>query len=175
MRYFLLLLIASFAFAGDPPAEKPLPPDVQKIVDAQVKAEGAAKAVYNETVAKATFAAAKQLDAVVKEKTKKGDLEGALAAKAILDKWNGDATALLGEIKPVVTVLAAKTLNWKGKYAVQLKPDGTAVNQWGEPWTWKMVSDNVVVTVVNAGGSKDYTFKPDTKGGYEAEIFGTIK
>lgn len=96
MRHFLLLLLVSCACAGEA-ASKPLPPDVQKIVDTREKAVAAAKAAYDEAVGKATAAASKQMDGAIKDHTKKGDLDGALAAKAVLEQWNaGDGAALLG-------------------------------------------------------------------------------
>jgi hypothetical protein len=96
MRYVLLFLIISFAWAADPPEVK-LPPEVQKIVDAREAEVAKAKAVYDAAVSKATAAAAKKLEAAVTRITRSGDLKGALAAQAVLDKWNGEAGDLLGE------------------------------------------------------------------------------
>jgi len=84
---YVLLLITACAFAEDPP----LPPDAQKVIDKQTIALEAAKKAYDAAVAKANADAAKGLEPVVVKLTKAGDLNGALAVKAAMEKIASDA------------------------------------------------------------------------------------
>lgn len=97
MRTIILLLLVTVAFAVDSPTEKPLPADLQKELDARDAEIARAQSAFDAAVAKANATAAKKMDALMKTKTKAGDLEGAMAAKALLDKWSAESPNLLGE------------------------------------------------------------------------------
>lgn len=105
MRYFTLLLLAFCVYAGEVASDQPkLPPDVQKVVDARDKAIADAKVQFDSACLKATGSAAKQMESIVKSKTQKGDLDGAIAAKGIVEKWAIDQPDLVAEkpdAKPV--------------------------------------------------------------------------
>lgn len=111
MRFILILLfLACPVFAAEGGDEKTkLPPDVQKVVDAHDAEVAKAKAAYDAAVAKANENGAKAMDAVVKARMAKQDLAGAVAAKAIVEKWKAEQPKgddLLGEGR--VTIVSAK-------------------------------------------------------------------
>lgn len=105
MRFLLLILITGFCFAEDP--VKPLPKDVQTIVDAREKALSEARIAFDKAVFKANDDAVKKMETVVKTNTQKGDLDGALASKKFVEEWNKEketvaVTGALGGAGPIV-------------------------------------------------------------------------
>lgn len=125
MRYVFLFLIFSLAWAADPVPK--LPADVQRVVDARDAEVAKAKAVYDAAVAKATAVAVKQMEVVIKARMAKQDLDGAVAAKGMVEKWKSEEPKgddLLGD-KPKNDDLVGQ---WQvagiGRY--QIKEDNTA-------------------------------------------------
>lgn len=110
MRYLLicsLLLHISVLFSEDtptanppsasnPPASNPpqvkLTPEVQKIVAERDAAIDKAESALKSSAIKATNDAIAKLDKLMKETTKKGDLEGALAIKSVMDGYKDYVT-----------------------------------------------------------------------------------
>ena len=80
MRFIIMsLLTLGFCFAEEP--VKPLPKDVQTIVDAREADLQAARVAFDKAVVEANKKAIGKMEAVVKTSTQKGDLNGALASK----------------------------------------------------------------------------------------------
>lgn len=93
MKIFLtFMLITGFCFAEDP-ASKPLPKDVQTIVDSREKALTEARIAYDKAVFKANDDAVKKMEIQVKTSTQKGDLDGALASRKFVEDWNKEKEA----------------------------------------------------------------------------------
>ena len=87
MKIFLtFFLITGFCFAED--AQKPLPKDVQTIVDTREKALTDARVAFDKAVIKANEDAVQKMESVVKTNTQKGDLDGALASRKFIEDWN---------------------------------------------------------------------------------------
>ena len=97
MRYIFLILISCFAFAGEGGDAPKLPADVQAVVDKHDLEVAKAKAAYDLAVSKANDAGAKAMEAVIKAKATKGDIDGAMVAKNIVREWQKDEGDLLGE------------------------------------------------------------------------------
>lgn len=85
MRYLILLLISATLFAVDPPA-KPLPAGVDPIVKEYQDAVAKAKAAYELACAKAQEKALDKLEAKNKEIIKKGDVDGAISVKGVIER-----------------------------------------------------------------------------------------
>lgn len=86
MKTFLTILLAmNFCFAEDP---KPLPKDVQTIVDSREADLQAARIAFDKAVFEANKKAIAKMETVVKTSTQKGDLDGALASKKFVEEWN---------------------------------------------------------------------------------------
>jgi hypothetical protein len=85
MRYFILCLLSLTLFGADPPA-KPLPAGVDPIVKEYQDAVAKARAAYEATCAKALDKALDKLDSKNKEIIKRGDVDGAIAVKAVIEK-----------------------------------------------------------------------------------------
>ncbi len=86
MRCIAILVTCLTLCAGEAP---PLPPSTQKLVDDAAAVAGKAKQVYDQAVAKEQ---AKLAAALIKEQereTKKGNLDGALAIKALITEVQG--------------------------------------------------------------------------------------
>lgn len=81
MQTIVLLLLVTVAFTADASTEKPLAADIQKELDARDAEIARAQSAFDAAVAKANATASKKMDALMKAKTKAGDLEGAMAAK----------------------------------------------------------------------------------------------
>ena len=170
MRLFILFLLFSVSFAGeaggggDPKVQTT--PEVQKILDARQKEIDTAALVYAQASIKANDKASKALEAVVKAKTQKGDLEGALAAKNILDQWKKESQEasnqiLLGQDSSFpVGKWSFKAVGWNfsdDESCFTLSKDGT----WTSPWanfggTWKVV-DQTIQFVSDKGNNQKFS------------------
>ena len=84
-KTFVLLAISTFTFAGDPP----LTPDASKALADYQKAEENAKVEFEKRVGVARDKAVTALQAAMTKATRAGDLTGALAIKAEVDKLAG--------------------------------------------------------------------------------------
>jgi hypothetical protein len=94
MKTFLtFILITGFCFAEEP-APKPLPKDVQTIVDSREADLQAARIAFDKAVFEANKKAIVKMEAVVKTSTQKGDLDGALASKKFVEDWNKEKEAV---------------------------------------------------------------------------------
>lgn len=94
MRFIILsLLTLGFCFAEEP-APKPLPKDVQTIVDSREVDLQAARIAFDKAVFEANKKAIGKMEAVVKTSTQKGDLDGALASKKFVEDWNKEKEAV---------------------------------------------------------------------------------
>jgi hypothetical protein len=120
MNIFLtIILFTGFCFAEEP-APKPLPKDVQTIVDAREKALQDARIAFDKAVFKANDDAVKKMEIQVKTSTQKGDLDGALASKKFVEDWNKEkesaaVNSALGGQGPKENELAQKIV---GKWVV---------------------------------------------------------
>jgi hypothetical protein len=93
MKTFLtFILITGFCFAEEP--VKPLPKDVQTIVDSREADLQAARIAFDKAVFEANKKAIVKMEAVVKSSTQKGDLDGALASKKFVEDWNKEKEAV---------------------------------------------------------------------------------
>lgn len=164
MRYVFLLLLISFAFAEDE-TKVPVTPEVQKILDARQKEIDAAAVVYAQATIKSNEKASKALEAVVKAKTQKGDLEGALAAKNILDQWkkeNQEASnqILLGQEEPTDPAVFIVGKWVAGDIPLTINKDKTWSTQWANlGGTWRVVKGQVELTA-NKGNNQVILIEP---------------
>jgi hypothetical protein len=164
MRYVFLFLILSMAWAADPPEVK-LPPDVQKIVDAREAEVAKAKAVYDAAVAKATAAASKNMEVVIKAKMAKQDLEGAVVAKAVVTKWKSeepDPGDLLGDLNPKLIIGTYKVTSggWAGITTISIDAKFNATTSAGYAGT-ATITNGVLLITWTTGTSNSGSFSLD--------------
>ena len=144
MRTFILSMFALALFAADPPSDKPLPQSVTPIIKDYTDSIQKAKATYDAACVKAAEKATAALDTKSKELGKKGDLDGAIAVKTVIDKIKNStlkedaekklAEDLLGDAKAKPEFFVG---SWDivGISPLKINEDGTAV--WGSvPGTW---------------------------------------
>ncbi len=163
MRYLLLLLIASLAFAGDAPPN-PLKPTMDSYESAVTKAFSD----YMKAVEKVNDKTLKDLDSKLKSAMRKGDLEYANAIKAqmtqissgkvsteiekkLREEMSKDAAELLGpstNVDPLVGKWLVEPNNgW------EFKSDGTGTRLAGlnnYPAQWKKVDNTYTVTCMGS-------------------------
>lgn len=87
MRHIILLVLIISVWSAEPPVGKPLPSEVQKVLDSRESAAAKAKDAYDVAIAKVNTEAIKAMEKAVSNRTKAGDLEGAMAGKKIMDGW----------------------------------------------------------------------------------------
>lgn len=161
MKIFLtFILITGFCFAEEP--VKPLPKDVQTIVDAREKALQEARIAFDKAVFKANDDAVKKMETVVKTNTQKGDLDGALASKKFVEEWNKekDSVAVTGALggagpgekknfDPVGNWQASHSNGWKGVY--NLSKGGIIIPN----GKWKIKNDELIMSWNDKPGLTD--------------------
>ena len=181
MRLFILFLLFSVSFAGeaggggDPKVQTT--PEVQKILDARQKEIDTAALVYAQASIKANDKASKALEAVVKAKTQKGDLEGALAAKNILDQWKKESQEasnqiLSGETDNDSKIIGKWTVTDKsGKKAEYTFKSGGTFTRWDGDFTWTF--DGKVLSLKFSTSMVDtVTFDKNQVGSITSAVFG---
>jgi hypothetical protein len=160
MRFLFLCLLSLTLFAADPPPAKPLPVGVDPIVKEYQDSVAKAKAAYEATCAKAQEKALVALDAKNKEIIKKGDVDGAIAVKAVIERVKGGKVrdeaekevGLLGEEKVDVAKLIVG--KWKSADAGKVwtfSKDKTFAISNGDSGTWEGKGDIVVATCPSYG------------------------
>lgn len=129
---FVIVLAWTVSARGQPPAAKPMPPAAEEVLERMDKEVVIAKT-------KAVTA----LDKILKETTKKGDLQGAMAVKEAIDR-------LQGEIKSGSGVAGGFVGRWKGPaWTAESFPDGTIKYSHGHTGRWKEVGTTVYIEVDN--------------------------
>lgn len=182
MRYFILFLLFSVSFAGEAggggdPKPVQTTPEVQKILDARQKEIDAAALVYAQATIKSNDKASKALEAVVKAKTQKGDLEGALAAKGILDQWkkeNQEASnqILSGETDNDAKIVGRWTVTDKsGKKSEYTFKSGGTFTRWDGDFSWTF-DGKVLSLKFNANMVDTVTFDKNQVGSITSAVFG---
>jgi hypothetical protein len=96
IRALMLAALLTGVFAADAPSQ-PLPPDVLKIVEKHDAALATAKRAFDSAAAKADTEGSAALDKAVKDATKRGDLQAALAIQELQKKWTQSNGDLLGD------------------------------------------------------------------------------
>lgn len=171
MRYLLLILFASIAFAGDA-----VNPAVKSSLDSYESDVAKAYADYLKTVSKVNDKTTKDLDTKLKAAMKKGDLDLATAIKAQMEeiskgktrtdlenKWNAELAKgpmdLLGPTTENDTLVGkwgmSATNSWEFKSdgsGTRLSPDGNV-----HPIKWKKTGDAYLVTI--QGQERTLTFQ----------------
>jgi hypothetical protein len=145
MRFILILMLLVYpSFAGESGGNDPkLPPDVQKVVDAHDAEVAKAKAAYEAAVTKANETGAKAMDAVVKARMAKQDLAGAVAAKAVVEKWRAEQPDPLGEAKSTIVIQKAE-YGIEGRYVDCTKFIKDVTDNGKKEWQ----SDDSIIPVV---------------------------
>ena len=165
MKIFLTIILAiGFCFAEEP--AKPLPKDVQTIVDSREAELQAARIAFDKAVFEANKKAIGKMEVVVKTSTQKGDLDGALASKKFVEDWNKEKEAVavssgMGGAGPKgddLSKLIGKVWQYAridGEY-VKLNKDGSLMVWWAnKPFSikntpdsygnWKKSKDTIVI------------------------------
>lgn len=164
MRFILILMLLVYpSFAGESGGNDPkLPPDVQKVVDAHDAEVAKAKAAYDAAVAKANETGAKAMDAVVKARMAKQDLAGAVAAKAVVEKWRAEQPDPLGD-KPAVAKKPDQSTvvgTWMvANLAWKFNKDGTWYEDPENGGTWRYQGKQVIMTATK-GNNGTYMINP---------------
>jgi hypothetical protein len=162
MKTFLtFILITGFCFAEEP--VKPLPKDVQTIVDSREADLQAARIAFDKAVFEANKKAITKMEAQVKSSTQKGDLDGALASRKFVEDWNKEKEAVAvsgalggagpGEKKNDLAKLIV------GKWEVYVDDrmlgnvtftESSISNSWGENFTYTIdKKSNVIISAKN--------------------------
>lgn len=130
----LLGLCGSISAVGQQPAAPPMPAGAQEVLERMDK-----------DIVIAKTKAITALDKILKDTTKKGDLQGALAIKGVLDK-------LQAEIKQGARVGGASGFvgRWQGPaWKAECLPDGTIIVDNGTKGRWSESGTNVLVEFEN--------------------------
>jgi hypothetical protein len=164
MRLFILCLFSLTLFAGDSPPAKPLPAGVDPIVNEYKDAVTKARAAYEAVCAKALDKALDKLDSKNKEIIKRGDVDGAIAVKAVMEKVKSGKvreeaektveTDFLGNEKPNTDLIKELVGKWSITYTNGLASD-IEIN--------KEKDDLVVVRTSGYGGGSHYKLIHDVK------------
>ena len=98
MRYLTLLFLALCAYAGEAIGDQPkLPPEAQKVVEKHEAALATAKRAFDTAAAKADAEGSAALDKMVKDATKRGDLQAAIDILELQKKWSQSSSDLMGD------------------------------------------------------------------------------
>lgn len=162
MRYMALILITSVLFAVDPPAEKPLPAEIQKALDSRESAAVKTKAAYDAAIAKINTDAIKAMEKAVTNRTKAGDLEGAMAGKKLMDGWMAEL-AQMGE-SPAIEgrALARLALVLEGKKALVGRESTLTISPFPESdFTFTKTNSGPAIVATNA--YLQFAVKPDVR------------
>jgi hypothetical protein len=155
MKTFLTIILAmSFCFAEEP--VKPLPKDVQTIVDSREADLQAARISFDKAVFEANKKAIGKMEAVIKTSTQKGDLDGALASRKFVEDWNKEKEAAavsggMGGAGP-----KGEKFNPVGIWLCSGADSGRTFNfsangKWSSSWpdlggTWKVDGEILIIT-----------------------------
>jgi hypothetical protein len=164
MRFIIMsLLTLGFCFAEEP--VKPLPKDVQTIVDSREADLQAARIAFDKAVFEANKKAIGKMESVVKTSTQKGDLDGALASKKFVEDWTKEketaaVTGSLGGAGPKVDDLSKLIVGkWKFQYKninkngiITISKDNKVQLSDGNSGTLETIDDSILIKWEN--GSK---------------------
>jgi hypothetical protein len=165
VRYIILCLLPLTLFAADLPSAKPLPVGVDPIVKEYQDAVAKARAAYEAACAKAQEKALAALEAKNKEIIKKGDVDGAIAVKGVIEKVKTGKVreeverevGLLGvEKKPLTVPGTYKVISggWAGITSIVLDEKKNAKATDGATGVWSLKDGLLIITWNNGNTNK---------------------
>ncbi len=137
MKILILALLAMRCCASEAAPDLQLPPDATKIVSAYDEAAARIQSKADADLAKERDKARKALTAVQEKVTKAGNLDGALAIKAMIAKLD---ELQIRDVVPLGTPILSRTIigrwvatdgNW-----IEFKASGRLTSSWGDDTTW---------------------------------------
>lgn len=194
MRNFNILSACLVALCGachgaeevKPLTIEEMPAEVRKDVERAMADAEKARTAYLAALQKANADAIGRMEKQVSSLTRRGNLEGALAAQRVVDQLK--AGWIRSEIEADIDIFGdvilsndivrrsviGKVLMWKNIERLILNSDGTVTNPWNHNWTWKIVDYNIVLTTRDQHGINDRIYIKNNDNIYVCPGFGQL-